>query len=363
MAESVRKYDKDMKETNTSQDGVTWYNCDTPNFHLDGLHWRKVGEIFRRIPLDAHVTEAVDYLSYHTSGVMLRFKSNTQEIRVHVKYDKVDRWDHMSCTGYMGFDLYIGSSNSKFYHKTARFNYQDNEYTACLFGPNMESKMREFTIHFPLYAHPELVEIGLSNGATILEPTPFCDDKPIVVYGTSIQQGGCASRPGMGHTNIMSRMLNRLFVNLSFSGSANGEIEMAQVMAKVNNPAMFILDFDANAGVGRLKNNLPPFIDCLRASHPKVPILLISRLLYAAEIAGNMEYDTIRSEFTKIHLTELEKRRQNGDENIHFLDGSTLYGPEPSECTVDGVHATDLGFYNIAHRTAPVIARILSNNN
>ena len=361
MSEGVRKYDKDMDLKNSSQDGVDWYSCDSKGFALDGLHWRREGEPFRRIPLDAHVTEAVDYLSWHTAGVMLRFRSDTEEIRVHVKYNKVDRWDHMPCTGYMGFDLYIGSSNAKFYHKTARFNWQDNEYTAVLFGPDMEKKIREFTIHFPLYAHPEVFEVGLSKGSVIAEPEPWQDSRPIVIYGTSIQQGGCASRPGMCHSNIMSRMLNRPFVNLGFSGSANGEPEMAHVMAKVNNPAMFILDFDANAGIGRLKQNLPGFIDILREKHPNTPILLISRLLYAAEIAGNVEYDSIRQEFTKIHLSELEKRRQMGDFNIHFLDGSTLYGPEPSECTVDGVHATDLGFYNIAHRTAPVIARILSN--
>lgn len=360
MSEGVRKYDKDMDHKSITRDGMDWYSADTPGFCLDGLHWRKAGEPFRRIPLDAHVTEAVDHLAWHTAGCMLRFKSDAAEIRVHVRYEKVDRWDHMPCTAYMGVDLYTGSGTAKFYHKTARFNCQENEYTSIIFGPGMEKKMREFTIHFPLYAHPEEFEIGLTCGSVIAEPEPWIDPRPIVVYGTSIQQGGCASRPGMCHTNIMSRLLNRPFVNLGFSGSANGEPEMAHVMAKVKDPAMFVLDFDANAGVGRLRQNLPGFIDILREKHPETPILLISRLLYAAEIAGDLEFVPIRRDFTSIHINELERRRKMGDQNIHFLDGSTLYGPDPSECTVDGVHATDLGFYHISRRTAPVIARILS---
>ena len=361
MSEGVRKFDKNMDHQDASREGMDWYSVDSPGFCLDGLFWRKPGDPFRRIPLDAHVTEAVDHLAWHTAGCMLRFKSDASEIRVRVRYEKVEHWDHMACTGYMGFDLYTGSGTAKFYNRTARFDWQKNEYTSVMFGPGMEKKMREFTIHFPLYAHPDEMEIGLTEGALVSAPSPWQDPRPVVVYGTSIQQGGCASRPGMCHTNIMSRLLNRPFINLGFSGSANGEPEIARIMADIKDPAMFILDFDANAGVGRLRERLPGFIDILREKHPQTPILLISRLLYAAEIAGDQEFVPIRRDFTTIHINELDRRREMGDQNIHFLDGSTLYGSDPSECTVDGVHATDLGFYQISRRTAPVIARILSN--
>ena len=157
-------------------------------------------------------------------------------------------------------------------------------------------------------------------------------------------------------------MLNRPFINLGFSGSANGEPAMAHVMADIKDPALLVLDYDANAGVERLRRTLPVFIDILREKHPHTPILLISRLLFAAEFAGEETFIPIRKDFTTIHISELEKRRAAGDQNIHFLDGSTLFGADPSECTVDGVHATDLGFYQIARHTAPVIARILAKS-
>ena len=105
---------------------------------------------------------------------------------------------------------------------------------------------------------------------------------------------------------------------------------------------------------------LPKVIDIIRAKHPETPILLVSRLMYAREFGDSNEYSEDRAQYNRIHLDELKKRRDAGDKNIHFLDGMTLYGDDPSECTVDGIHATDLGFYMISRRMAPVIRRILN---
>ena len=45
---------------------------------------------------------------------------------------------------------------------------------------------------------------------------------------------------------------------------------------------------------------------------------------------------------------------------MHFFDGSSLLGDDADECTVDGVHATDLGFLRIARALEPVIRDILT---
>jgi hypothetical protein len=43
------------------------------------------------------------------------------------------------------------------------------------------------------------------------------------------------------------------------------------------------------------------------------------------------------------------KARQQGDENVYFLDGETLFGEKDREiCTVEGLHPNDLGFYRMA---------------
>ena len=51
-------------------------------------------------------------------------------------------------------------------------------------------------------------------------------------YGTSITQGGCACRPGMAYTNILSRQFNVEVINLGFSGSGRGEPEVARTIAE-----------------------------------------------------------------------------------------------------------------------------------
>ena len=136
---------------------------------------------------------------------------------------------------------------------------------------------------------------------------------------------------------------------------------MAEVIADIENPALLILDYDANAGVPGLRNTLSNFIDILRAKHKEVPILLVSRLPYAKEFYNPEEFDQERLDFTAIHQNEVAKRRAAGDNNIYFLDGSTLYGDEPAECTVDGVHATDYGFAQVARNMAPVIEKIIDS--
>ena len=55
----------------------------------------------------------------------------------------------------------------------------------------------------------------------------------------------------------------------------------------------------------------------------------------------------------------VEQFRAEGDANIHFLDGETLYPGCFEEYAVDGVHATDLGFLKMAEGFEPVIRGIL----
>ena len=104
---------------------------------------------------------------------------------------------------------------------------------------------REFLLYLPLYN-------GVLGGRDRrprrprLEkapPRPASRRKPIVFYGTSITQGGCASRPGMVHTAILGRRLDRPVINLGFSGNGRMEPELATLAGR--------------ARPGRLRPRLP----------------------------------------------------------------------------------------------------------
>ena len=334
-----------------------------PDFVLEGLYFDNGKNNFNRLPEGTFISGRVHDLSVNTAGVLLRFKTDSSSIGVRAKITVTmdTNADHMAQTASKGFDLYYGVPGSSVFAGVSRFEAGATQYTSTLLTlPDPEKEMHEYTLHFPLYAGVESFELLLDAEARIGKPSPRKDPRPVVVYGTSIQQGGCASRPGMCHTNIMSRTLNRPFLNFGFSGGGNGESQMAQILASIENPALYVLDYDANAGVEGLKNTLTPFMDILRSAHRDTPVLLVSKTPYGREFLPGEAAKAERTALTAIHQQELAERRKQGDRNIYFLDGSTLYGENPSECTVDGAHATDLGFYRIAERMGKVIEEILT---
>ena len=78
--------------------------------------------------------------------------------------------------------------------------------------------MRDITIYLALYSPVKVLEIGLDKDAALELATPFAVALPVVFYGTSITQGGCASRPGMSYQAILGRRLN---LNGRFGGCAD----------------------------------------------------------------------------------------------------------------------------------------------
>ena len=55
----------------------------------------------------------------------------------------------------------------------------------------------------------------------------------------------------------------------------------------------------------------------------------------------------------------IEQLKQDGDQHLYFYEGTDLLGQYRDECTVDGVHPTDLGFMSIADKLTPVLREIL----
>ena len=61
---------------------------------------------------------------------------------------------------------------------------------------------------------------------------PAVQESPIVLYGTSIAQGACASRPAMAWANIVGRKLEHLLINLGFSGNGKLECEIIELICE-----------------------------------------------------------------------------------------------------------------------------------
>lgn len=361
----ISKLDSNMAPEADAPGEIIWMTPDESPLELVNFPWRGKDKVYRRMPLKTKkpLPPGVEELCWHTAGGQIRFMTDSRKIYLRASLHYASVMYHMAQTGALGFDLYLGGPLLKTFTSIAWFNPGSQSYQ-CRMLNKEEKRMRECVINFPLYSGVIEVEIGFEKDAVIKAPTPWADPRPIVAYGTSILQGGCAARPGMCCTNILSRKLNRPFLNFGFSGNGRGEPQVAEIVAGASeNPAMFILDYDANALAKDQRENLPEFIRIIRKKHRTVPILLISRIRFSWEAPDGPQapyYDSWRQERTELHESLYKKLRAEGDRNIHFLDGNLLLGPDFDECTVDGIHPTDLGFIRMAKVMEPEIRRLLS---
>jgi lysophospholipase L1-like esterase len=370
------KIDANMAIKAARNDNLQWWNPAAAPLRLTGFYWYDRDRVFRRLPNDEtrmpkvadgaswHASGAA-LLSWHTAGGQVQFRSDSSRIVLKVKLLNDNLMDHMPQTGSSGFDVYCAELGEFRFVGVTRFELKTREYTAEPVK-DMPRAMREFLIDFPLYNGVESLEIGLDADAELAPPTPWRDDRPIVGYGTSILHGGCASRPGMSYPNLLSRHLNQPVLNFGFSGSGKGEPEVAAMLAEIENPAVYLLDYEANTGtVEHMAKTLPSFIDILRARHPEVPILVISGIMYGRDAvpSGIENRAEKRRRYIETERDEVERRRRAGDRRIHFLDGSRLLGEDWDECTVDGVHPNDLGFYRMAAALQPEIEKVIGGVN
>ncbi|KRE96701.1 hypothetical protein ASG89_31070 [Paenibacillus sp. Soil766] len=356
----VLKLDSNMRIPQPDDQLFKWYSPLEQPFYLAGFGWQREQQLYRRLPENPTwiLPEAVDNLANCTAGGQIRFITNAVSLSIKVKLFSAANMYHMPATGQCGFDCYIGEPGEQFYCSTTRYDSKQTEYESVMFT-DMDRINRSITLNFPLYQGVQEVWIGLDPSAQIASPPAYDNSDKIIMYGTSITQGGCATRPGMAYPNILSRRINREFLNLGFSGNGKGEPELAHILAEIPDPACLVLDYEANCvSTESLQTTLPEFIRIYRNKHPHTPILVISCITYAKE-RYNEALRLEKEDRKRVQLSTVEQLRENGDANIYFYDGSTLLGEDAHECTVDGVHPTDLGFMRMADGLTPVLMKIL----
>jgi lysophospholipase L1-like esterase len=337
--------------------GVVWHDIRTLTIEGRGWPENQLQSAFDRLPAKAEgkVRAAVWGLSHDSAGICVRFAADSPSIHCRWTLRKTNlALPHMPATGVSGVDLYVSTAAGWRWLATGRPTSQTN---SAALVTNLPRQRREFLLYLPLYNGVSSVEIGVGNEASIA-PLPREDQaaRPIVFWGTSITQGGCASRPGMVHTAIVGRRLNVPIVNLGFSGNGKMEPEVAQLLSEID-AAAYVIDCLPNCTAIEVTQRTAPLVRILRQARPSTPVVLVEDRTYADAFLVESRKD--RNATSRAALkSEYDKLIAAGDRNLHYVLGETLLGSD-GEDTVDGSHPTDLGFQRQAHALEKVLGPIL----
>ena len=314
---------------------------------------------YERLP--AHLRgvsrEPVWNLGKNTAGLFIRFASNSSTIGLNWTVLNNFRMNHMTDTGIRGFDLYAFEDGRWWFVNSARPRSGfENE---AVIIRNMTNEMREFKLYFPLYDGITALQIGIDSAAIITPPQEnhhFTSRLPIIYYGTSLTQGGCASRPGMVHTSILSRWLDTEIINLGFSGNGQLDFEIAEIIAE-REASLIVIDCIPNCTRQQVLDRLEKFIDIIRARQPDVTILLVEQFIFTHARFDRNSYRALREKNEAVHKV-FNRIVERGDRNIFLIPADQIKGLD-GEATVDGVHFTDLGFMRFAEFLYPIIRQHL----
>ncbi len=335
-------------------DDVVWN--DVRDWGLEGRGFNDTASYFDRLPARARdvVRSEVWALSHDTSGMSARFEADTTDVYVRYELRKaLLAMPHMPATGVSGVDLYTcGPSGWRWLAVTRPVA----RHITSPLGFNLAAGRRAYHLNLPLYNGVKSLEIGLPRGVT-LKPLRPRNEKPVLFYGTSITQGGCASRPGMSFVNILGRRLDRPVLNFGFSGNGKTELEVARFLAEID-PAVFVIDTIANTSVEQVDARMVPLVKLLRGRHARTPILLIEQRMWDNGMlipnlaqAHREKNDALRRAFDAL--------RDAGVEQLHYREGSDLMGSD-GDATVDGSHPSDLGMMRYADALEPALRKLLA---
>ena len=319
-------------------------------------------EWYERLPasLENELKEAgrgaVWSLGRDAAGLFIRFRSDSPVLYARWTSTYGSVMNHMTATGIRGLDLYTLDRGQWRFAGSGRPSAEITTSVPLL--SNADGSMREYILYLPLYDGIRSLEIGIQEGCTLEGPAvewPARKGK-VVMYGTSILQGGCASRPGMAFTSIIGRRLGREVINLGFSGNGRLDASIARLMAQVEDPAVFVLDEVPNCEAELIDAQGEGFFRILRAAHPDVPVVFIENPLYT-----HMEYDRrVHDSVTSRNAAQrrlFEKLRKAGEKKIYYIPADKLIGSD-GEATVDGVHFTDLGMMRYSDAVTPLLRKL-----
>ncbi len=295
-----------------------------------------------------------EYLGKRTAGGRVRFQTNSKILVIKMTLAQTKEDINIPLSGSAGADVYLGKGvDSKYIGYVApKIHIMEEICVEKEF--NLTGELEVVTINLPRNDHVLSMEIGIDENSEIISAPEYTYENPIIFYGSSITEGGCAPLAGNAYTSMVSRWLDSNYINLGFSGSARGELAMARYINSISNISVFVMDYDHNARTAEELNSTHEiFFKEIRNNNPDLPIIMLSR----PDVDSDVEDSIVRRDIVK---RTFDNAVLAGDKNVWFIDGFTLFGEfGRQECTIDGTHPNTLGFMRMAEKVYPILKEIL----
>ena len=344
----ISKIDKNLSlSSEINKEDIVWLESDKSPFKVYGAYSTNP---YKRMPSDLakKTSEGVNFLHTNTAGIRIRFRTDSPYVAIHAEWDEFCCFAHMPLTGTSSFDIYSYNPITKKQLFVASLG--------CPFGSekgfdcvrDLSGKMQDYVINFPLYNNVDKLYIGVAENAKFEEPSKYSNELPVLFYGSSITQGGCASRPGNCYQNILSRALDFDYINLGFSGNGKAEDVIVDYMSNLE-MSVFVSDYDHNAPDPEyLEKTHYKMYQKIREKHPDIPYIMLTKPDYFFGWQDTLRRTVVMESFCKAI--------KNGDKNVYLVDGASIFrGDDFNSCTVDGCHPTDVGFRYFADALYPAL--------
>jgi lysophospholipase L1-like esterase len=372
---------------------VVW--ADALDLALLGQPFPSLGgaDAFTRLPPSAEplVPQWVWFWSRAASGIVVAFESNATSIFLNYTLlnANTSSFSNFAPIGMSGCDLYRGPSGdaggsmrwvASTFEGLGDVKADGIVLEAPLFaesagwpvGPLPAAPSQPTTyayrLNLPSYNGVISMQVGVPRGASLAKPpAPQQPPRPVIVYGTSITQGGVTGRPGQKWTSRLSLLLGGTpVVNLGVCGACGMEPSVGAFVANASletDAALIVVDCAWNMDPAEIAVRAIPLVLQLRAANPRAAIMLLEPTPYMPAWAlGDSVFNNSG------RALELQAAYQallaQGVNDLFYMPGADLYGAHGSAATIDptfeGTHPHDHGHSLIAQALLPVVQGILA---
>lgn len=327
----------------------------------------EIGKTYYRLPdrAEGKVTDPLWKLSRNSAGLALEFLTNADQIKFEYEVSEPLDMPHMPSTGVSGVDLYSLDGDNNWKRHWGGYSFGDTvtytfTSTGDTFGHSTKGRNRLYRVYLPLFNTVKWLKVGVPEGSDFkfVEKSAV---KPVVIYGTSIAHGACASRPGMAWANLLNRNIGLPVVDLGFSGNGKLAPEMIDFVNEVD-AQLYILDCLPNLvwkSDEEIKALATAAVKQIRAQH-STPILLVEHIGQSNMYTNEAVYNMVNT-LNRGLRDAFDSLKAEGVQNLYYLSKEEI-GMTPDDY-VDYIHPSDLGQQRQAAAVTKKIIPILNAKN